>query len=207
MPIFHYQSEVTRACAAVHSTQEGFPMKRVICVFLALAGYLFATRAAEAQAPPQQQATDSQRFVLSVPGNVQIIAPADILIVHDTMNQDQVFPVQQWEVRGNVVEGVTTTFEVMQPFVHSVDPLETRDAQLDIVIASTLGPANWTLDIPSAATNIGGSVPDAMVQISSDFVGWAWVDLTVTFVDNNFAALMAGTYETTVVGTVTENLP
>ncbi len=180
-------------------------MRRFLPFTVALAGCLSASRVAEAQ----QTDTDSQRFIISVPGNVQIIAPGDILIAHDGMDANQVFPVQQWEVRGNVLNGVTTTFEVMQPFVHSIDPTNFRDVQLDIVIASTLGPpiTNWTVNVASDITDAFNGPPDndALVQISSDFVGWAFVDLTVTFVDGSFAGLMAGTYETTVVGTVTEN--
>ena len=124
-------------------------MKRFLLVSTAVTACLFASRTAHAQ----QTDTDSQRFIVAVPGNVQIIAPADILIVHDGTNADQVFPPQQWEVRGNVLLGVTTTFEVMQPFVHSIDPALMRDAQLDIAIASTLGPAIWNVAIASDFTD------------------------------------------------------
>ena len=181
-------------------------MRRFLLFAVALAGCLSFSRIAEAQVLPQ---TDSclQRYVIVVPGNVQIICPPDVLIVHDTLDADQVFPVQQWEVRGNVLTGVTTTFEVLTPFVHSITPADVRDVQLDVAIASTLGPANWTVDVASDSTNIAAGPPDndALVQISSDFVGWAFADLTVTFVDGSFGSLLAGTYETTVIGTVTEN--
>ncbi len=177
-------------------------MKRFLLISAAFAACLLASNAVQAQL---QTATDSQRFVVAVPGNVQIIAPPDILVVHNGGNADEVFPPQLWEVRGNVVNGVTTNFEVMQPFVHSIDPTLMRDARLDIVISSTLGPANWIVSTASDVTDYQNGDNDALVQITSDFVGWAFVDLTVTFRTVAFAQLMAGSYETTVIGTVTEN--
>lgn len=177
-------------------------MRRFLLFALALGACFSFSQVAHAQL---QTDTDSQRFIVVVPGNVQIIAPADILIIHDGTDNDQVFPTQQWEVRGNVFTGVTTTFEVMQPFIHSIDPTLLRDAQLDIAIASTLGPAVWNVDTATDATDYLSGDNDAVVQISSGFVGWAFADLTVTFRTVLFSQLMAGSYETTVVGTVTEN--
>ena len=119
-------------------------MRRYLLFTAALAVFQFNAHVAHAQL---QTDTDSQRFIVIVPGNVQIIAPPDVLIVHDTTNTPQVFPVQQWEVRGNVLTGVTTTFEVMTPFAHFSNPADTtlwRDADLQIAIASTLGPAICT---------------------------------------------------------------
>ena len=177
-------------------------MRRFLLFAIAFAGCLSVSRVAEAQL---QTDTATQRFVVAVPGNVQIIAPPDILIVHDGSDFDQVFPPQLWEVRGNVLTGTTTTFEVLTPFVHSIDPTLLRDAQLDIAISTTLGPAVWVVNTPTDATDYLSGDNNALVQLSSGFVGWVFVDLTVTFRTVSFAALMAGTYETTVVGTVTEN--
>ncbi len=176
-------------------------MRRLTLLTVAAVGSLLIPQLAEAQ----QTDSASQRFIVSVPGNVQIIAPVDAFLVHDESNADQVFPPQQWQVRGNVTTGVTTTFEVQTPFVHSLDPAELADAQLDISIASTLGPAIWTVNTATDATDYNGGDNDALVQISSAFVGWAFADLTVTFRTVAFAQLMAGSYETTVIGTVTEN--
>ena len=153
----------------------------------------------------QLQSTDTQRFVVAVPRNVLITAPADILIVHDETDNDQVFPPQQWYVRGNVVTGVTTTFEVTQPFIHSIDPAFERDAQIDIAIASTLGPASWNVDVASDVTDYAAGDDQALTQISSNFVGHAFVDVTVTFRTVAFAQILAGDYDTFVLGTVTEN--
>jgi hypothetical protein len=153
----------------------------------------------------QLTSTDTQRFVVAVPRNVLITAPADILIVHDETDNDQVFPPQQWYVRGNVVTGVTTTFSVNQPFIHSIDPTFQRDARLDIVIASTLGPAVWNVDVASDVTDYQNGDNTALTQVSSNFVGHAYVDLTVTFRTIAFAQILAGDYDTIVTGTVTEN--
>jgi hypothetical protein len=153
----------------------------------------------------QLTASDTQRFVVSVPSAVAITAPADILIVHDLTDNDQVFPPQQWYVQGNVFTGVTTTFSVAAPFTHTINPAFQRDARLDIAIASTLGPALWNVDVPTDATDYQNGDNNALVQISSGAVGHAYADLTVTFQTIAFAQVLAGDYDTIVTGTVTEN--
>lgn len=175
-------------------------MKRLL-MLAAVGAVLCSTQSAFAQLT----SSDTQRFVVAVPRNVLITAPADILIVHDESDSDQVFPPQQWYVRGNVVTGVTTTFDVSQPFIHAIDPTFQRDAQIDIAIASTLGPALWNVDVASDVTDYQNGVNTAQTQISSNFVGHAYVDVTVTFRTVAFAQILAGDYDTFVVGTVTEN--
>jgi hypothetical protein len=176
-------------------------MKRLLLMTVALGSVLSASQSAFAQLT----SSDTQRFVVAVPRNVLITAPADILIVHDETNADQVFPPQQWYVRGNVITGVTTTFDVTQPFTHSFVPATYRDARIDLAIASTLGPAVWTVGTASDQTNYGAGDNTATVQIASNFVGHAFVDLTVTFLTVDFSQVLAGDYDTFVVGTVTEN--
>ena len=178
-------------------------MRRSLLVAVALAGCVSASSVAEAQF---QTDTDSQNFIVAVPGNVQIIAPADALIVHDQTDNDQVFPVQQWDVRGNVLTGVTATFQVAQPFIHSIDPTLMRDAELDVAIGSTIGPAVWSVGgTGNDVTDYINGDNDASVSVNSTFVGHALIDLTVTFRTVAFAQVMAGSYDTTVIGTVTEN--
>jgi hypothetical protein len=166
---------------------------------------LGAVLSASQSAFAQLTSSDTQRFVVAVPRNVLITAPADILIVHDETNADQVFPPQQWYVRGNVITGVTTTFDVTQPFTHSFVPGTYRDARIDLAIASTLGPGIWNVDIGTDATDYAAGDNTATVQVSSNMVGHAFVDLTVTFITVAFAEVLQGDYDTFVVGTVTEN--
>jgi len=176
-------------------------MKRLL-MLAAVGAVLCSSQSVFAQ---KLTSTDTHRFVVAVPRNVLITAPVDILIVHDGTDNDQVFPPQTWYVRGNVTTGVTTTFRVTQPFIHSIDPTFMRDAQLDIAIASTLGPASWNVDVPTDVTNYATGDNDATVQISSNFVGHAFANLTVTFKTVAFAQVLAGDYDTIVTGTVTEN--
>ncbi len=183
------------------SPEKGPQMKRLLLMTVALGAVLSASQSAFAQLT----SSDTQRFVVAVPRNVLITAPADILIVHDETDNDQVFPPQQWYVRGNVITGVTTTFTVTQPFTHSFVPATYRDAQIDLAIASTLGPAVWSVGTASDVTNYGGGDNSATVQISSNFVGHAFVDITVRFLTVAFSQVLAGDYDTFVVGTVTEN--
>ncbi len=151
------------------------------------------------------QTTATQKFKVIVPANISITAPSDVVITHDQTESDQTFPAQQWVVKGNSLAGVAVSFSTNTAFVHKTDSTFKRDAQLGLAVASSTGPATWTVGQAADTTNYVGSDGVATVSASSNGVGKATFDLTMKFVTNGFGSFAAGDYESTVTGTVTAN--
>lgn len=168
---------------------------------IALAGLFVAISTATVHG----QTTDSQKFTVTVPTSIAIIAPENVSLVHDESENDQTFPPQSWVVKGNSTSGVTATFATAQPFVHTLDSTQKRDVQLGLSVGSSVGGATWTLGQASDTTDYAGNDDVASVQVSSDGFGSANMDVSVTFVTNGFGTFLAGEYDTTVTGTVTAN--
>ncbi|MCA9194219.1 MAG: hypothetical protein KDB03_20765 [Planctomycetales bacterium] len=155
-------------------------------------------------ASAQQSQTDSQGFKVIVPANISITAPDAVELTHDQSDNNQTFPAQSWIVKGNLLNGVNVSFATASPFVHTSGNFK-RDAGLALALGTTQGPATWTITTPTDATNYGNSVDSASVAASSNGVGRADLDLTVTFVTEQFGIFAAGDYNLTVVGTVAGN--
>ena len=149
--------------------------------------------------------TDSQKFTVVVPSNLSITAPADISITHDESDADQTFATQQWVVKGNELNGVSVSFATDQAFKHSTEPTYKRNVKLDLSVASSLGPATWSISQATDTTDYIGADEVATVAASSNGVGRATFDLAVTFITDSFGTFASGNYETTVTGTVTSN--
>ncbi len=147
----------------------------------------------------------SQGFRVVVPSSMAIVAPSGQILTHDQTDSNQNFGRQRWTVKANVNNGVAVTFATNTPFIHETNSSMRRDAQLGLELAGTSGPANWTLTTPADSTNIGSSDNDARVSASSNGVGKANFDLSVTFVTGEFGTFASGNYNLTVVGTVTAN--
>lgn len=151
------------------------------------------------------QTTASQKYRVKVPTNISITAPGDIEINHDETDNDQTFPAQQWEVKGNVLAGVSVSFTTGSAFTHTTDASFKRDASLGLSVASNSGPASWSIDQASDQTDYVNADEEATVMASSDGVGRATFDLAVSFITDEFGTFAAGDYDTTVTGTVTAN--
>jgi len=151
------------------------------------------------------QTTANQKFTVTVPASISITAPADVTLTHNETDDDQSFPSQSWVVRGNTLAGVNVSFATGSAFIHTTDSSFERDAQLDLAINNSTGPATWTVGIASAVTDHDNSIGVATVSASSDGVGSANFDLDVTFITDTFGSFAAGDYETTVTGTVSSN--
>ena len=168
---------------------------------LAAAALLIATTGSSAMA----QTTASQRFTVTVPSAIAIIAPANVSIIHDESENDQPFAPQQWVVKGNSLAGVSATFETNQAFTHTTDPTSKRNAQLGVSINSSVGSAAWTVTQASDVTDFANNDGVATVGVASDGFGRANVDIAVSFITDGFGSFASGEYDTTVTGTVTAN--
>ncbi len=154
-------------------------------------------------------ATDSQLFTVTVPKRVTITKPvAAVAATLPNSSASLAFPNQAWQVQGNVTNGVGVTFVVQQPFTNTTIGTYKRDAGLSVAVASTSGPATWSVaGTGSARTNYSAAVPvnTATVSASSNKVGQATFNVGVSFLTVDIAQVATGDYVTTVVGTVTEN--
>jgi hypothetical protein len=149
--------------------------------------------------------TADQTFTVVVPQNISITSPGAVSLTHDQTDNPQAFPAQQWVVRGNLKNGVNVVFATGSAFVHSTDSTFKRNAKLDLALGTTQGPATWTVGVASDTTNYASNDGVAQVSASSNGVGRANMNLTVTFVTEDYSAFAAGDYATTVTGTVAAN--
>ncbi len=163
------------------------------------AGLLILSSASTAIA----QTSGTQTFKVIVPANISITAPSNVVITHDQTEADQAFPAQQWIVKGNSLAGVNVSFSTNTAFVHKTDSTFKRNAQLGLAVASSVGPATWTVASAADTTDYINSDEVATVAASSNGVGKATFDLTMKFVTDGFGSFAAGDYESTVTGTVT----
>ena len=173
--------------------------RKFICfaAFAALCGGFATTASANNSA--------QQGFTVVVPQSISITAPAAVSLTHDQTDNPQAFPAQQWVVRGNSREGVNVSFATATPFTHVDDDTFKRNAQLSLALGTVQGPATWTVDVNNDQTDYVNNDNAALVSASSDGVGRATFNLSVTFVTGEFGEFAAGDYLTTVVGTVAAN--
>jgi hypothetical protein len=94
------------------------------------------------------------------------------------------------------------SFATTTPFVNSTDNTFKRNAKLDLAVGSTAGPAAWTVGVATDTTNYAGDDGIAQVTASSNGVGRASMNLTVSFIGGEFGDFAAGDYLTTVTGTI-----
>ena len=168
---------------------------------VAAAALLIASTASNAMA----QTTASQKFTVTVPSAIAIIAPANVSLIHDETENDQPFPAQQWVVKGNSLAGVTASFSTNQAFTHTTDPTSKRNAQLGVSINSSVGAAAWNVTQASDTTDYANNDGVATVAVESNGFGRANVDIAVSFITDGFGSFASGEYETTVTGTVSAN--
>jgi len=108
-------------------------------------------------------------------------------------------------VKGNSNAGVNVSFATANPFIHTTLPTFKRDAKLNLAVGTTQGPATWTVGVAQDQTNYLLNDGIAAVTATSTGVGRANLNLSVTFVTEEFGVFAAGDYSTTVTGTVAAN--
>ena len=173
-------------------------MKRFAQIVTALLLALGFSQSANAQ-------LQTEIFTVTVLNSVSLIAPPAAAIVHDTSDNDQVFPVQNWIAQTSGLTGATVTLEAQGPFVNVLDSNFQRDIRMDLAITTTDPIANWTVTSSSDQTDYSNNVQTATVAAQSEGAGLGQLGLTVTFVETDYSSLGAGAYTTTVAGTITAN--
>ncbi|MBC8115497.1 MAG: hypothetical protein H7062_14020 [Candidatus Saccharimonas sp.] len=139
-------------------------------------------------------------------GRLKIVGPPATTITHDGTNNDQPFGLQQWEIRDNAKRGATVTFETRTAFRNTAGPgTVKRDARLQMSIARQEAGGDWVVTQATDQTNYAVGDEFAIVSATSTDRGDATFNIFVTFVTSDFSTLRAGTYSTTVIGTVSAN--
>lgn len=151
------------------------------------------------------QSTGQQVMRVIVPSSVSIVAPSTAIITHDETNNTNLFPPQTWEVYCNVPSGVTVSFSNQTLFTNILNPSFRRDISLGLSLGAVDNRTNWRIVEPQDSTNFATRKMTAQVTAVSDGVGKAELLLTVGFVTAEFGEFAAGTYEATVIGTVSAN--
>ena len=152
------------------------------------------------------QVSDVQTFQVLVPSSISILAPTPLVTdTHDGSDGDFAFLPQLWNVRGNVSTGVTVDFTVDGPFVHVTDNTQVRDAQLTVASPINVGASAWSLASGSNSVATAGTGTTGTVTYSTTGPSTGDFAVTVAFKGGTFGTFLAGVYETTVTGTVTQN--
>lgn len=149
----------------------------------------------------------TQQFTVVVADVLSITAPADVSINHDTTDSNQTFNVadSNWSVLSNQGSGATVTFTSDGLFTNVVGTnTYTRDYTMGVSVESdpdsvwntVVGATTWA----SATDGAIGSV-----QAESTGPGNATLGLAVSFVDNDYSQLPAGSYTMAVTATIVAN--
>lgn len=132
------------------------------------------------------------------------VPPAESL-VHNRGNAPQVFPEVVWQLYTGIDSGGYTAQWTCEPFIHASKSTLKADAKLAIRVIGSDGFADWRATVPSDQTAYASGDQTAAVAAQSVAVGDGQVGLTVTFLNDNYSTLAAGSYTVTVVGTITAN--
>jgi len=151
------------------------------------------------------QSSAIQKFTVSVPTSVSIVAPTEASLTHDQSDNNQAFSPQTWTVKGNSAKGVNVSFNTGSAF--ATKDGDKRDAKLTLGLKSSAGKGTWTITTPTDSTDYANATPKekATVTASSNGVGRAELDLTVEFLGGQWGLFAAGDYSTTITGTVAAN--
>ena len=177
-------------------------MKRFAQIGMALLLAFGFAQNANAQGLTDQS---SQIFEVTVLNTISLIAPPVAAIVHDTSDNDQVFPVQNWIAHTSGLTGASVTLEATGPFVNVLDDDFRRDIRMNLAITSSDELASWEVTNPTDQTGYASGDQTATVAARSSGAGLGVLGLTVTFVETDYSSLAAGGYTTTVEGTITSN--
>lgn len=134
-----------------------------------------------------------------------ITAPAAQSITHNRDDAPQVFSEVVWQLTSGADAGGYTAQWSCGPFHHSVKGTLKADTKLAIRVVASDGLAGWTATVPDDQTDFVGGDETATVAARSLATGDGQVGLTVTFLNNDFSTLAAGSYTLTVTGTITAN--
>lgn len=125
-------------------------------------------------------------------------------LTHSGISEPQPFPEVRWIAvnpqgnRGAVVQMTCA------PFANTLFPGARVDTRLDLRVTQSLERAGWQVLTPSDQTELPANAPAEVIAMSRAR-GNGQFGIVVTFVNHDVSVLFGGEYETTLVGTITEN--
>lgn len=173
------------------------PMTRHPATFLLLlTGFL-------SFANPVQGQVNSNDYEVYVPPYMSLVQlMPDRTSNHPQTSANVVMGSSIWRSLTANPAGVTVKLTTAQPFQNLNVPSVQRDVRLAMPYVIGFG---WTIDTALDATDYANGKLTASVEASSTSAGFAWIPLQVTFLTGDVNTLAGGTYELTVVGTITGN--
>ena len=121
---------------------------------------------------------------------------------HPQTSADVALGSSLWLARTANPAGVTVNLRADQPFQNLNNPGAQRDIRLRMPFVIGFG---WTIDTAIDQSDYAIGKPGAAVEASSTNAGFAWLPLQVTFITGDVNTLDGGTYQATVIGTITGN--
>lgn len=175
-------------------------MKRIVLAIVAAAA---AVVGAPAGAQAQLTDSDTQTFTVTIAPVISINAPitGGVTIAHNTLDANQAFAAQTWTAISNNGAGATVDF-VITPFSNGTTQ---RNARLTTGLASSDAGSGWSMTTITGTTDYTSGTPNATVSAASTAPGNATFGLNVTFLDTDYSLLPAGSFVSTVTGTITAN--
>lgn len=149
----------------------------------------------------------SQQYQLNIdPSTVLSCLSADQFQTHPGVAGNLDFFDSEWYLESNTPAGASVTFSA-GPFVNQDNSAYMRDAQMRLRRLRNQGAATWAFDDQASRTRYANGNMDAVVRMSCTSAGRALVGMRVRFFTetNPAATLPAGSYVTTVVGTISAN--
>jgi hypothetical protein len=139
------------------------------------------------------------------PPGLNATGPKVQTIQHNGLGEPQTFPEVRWIIispqsrRGAVVEMACAAF------ANTLDGSQRVDTRLELRVLQSVDRADWTVATPTDQSDIADGQETAHTFAVSRDRGNGQLGIVVTFVNFDFTQLTTGEYETTLVGTITEN--
>lgn len=111
----------------------------------------------------------------------------------------------RWRARSSSATGSTVTFETSHSFWNTTDGITKRDAILRLTRLQGPPAGGWNIDVAQAQTDFGNGNEVATVIMSSTAPGMQMARLEVEFVTGDVSTLKNGSYQLTVIGTISQN--
>ncbi|MFY9256034.1 MAG: hypothetical protein WAO83_21450 [Fuerstiella sp.] len=152
-------------------------------------------------------AQTSQLFQVSIDPEATILSlSGDQFQNHPGVEGNLNFFESDWFVESNTSAGASVTFSA-GPFVNQGNPAYRRDTSLRLRNLRNRPGASWAFDNQADRTRYSNGKLSAVVTMSSAGAGTARVGMRVRFLTelNPAGTLPAGSYVTTVTGTISAN--
>ncbi len=136
------------------------------------------------------------------PPNLQALGRSQTLVLVDT-SQPAIFPEQSWNLHAPNPHRATVAIWTIEPFRNVSVPQSLVDAQLNLRVINRKNHESWQVFVSQARTDFAHGANAARVVAASPG-GNGEAGISVSFLGQELPNVAEGSYEATVVGTITE---